>query len=500
MFSRRKSALGKKSVLKASPPQRFFRSLVAGLVTIGSLVSQCWLGKPVQAQTRAYCQFTQEAIAAKENLLQGSLKGNSDAQRNYKALLKKHGEILRQCRARTWPQNQAIWVRLYPCDVRPGSIDYLLDRIVNRGYNKIYLEVFFDSQVLLPPADNPTPWGTVVRSPGAETVDLLAQTIQKGHERGLQVYAWMFTMNFGYAYAHLPNRQRVLARNGKGEDSLSFVHDRSQAFIDPYHTQAQTDYYQLVEAVIKRRPDGVLFDYIRYPRGTGSQSLVSQVKDLWIYGDASRQALYQRAQNNKGRALIERYVSKGDITMGDVAAVNKLYPQEGAPLWEGRNSSASGSLWRLRLDLWHLSVAHAAQGVLDFLTLASFPVQRQGIPVGAVFFPHGNQVVGQTGFDSRLQAWDKFPASMEWHPMSYAVCGNTNCIVEEVQRVKNMAPRQTKVNPVIAGVWGKDYNNHPSLEAQMQAIRSAVPQVNSVSHFAYSWQEPEFDRERRFCN
>ncbi|MGH2413905.1 MAG: hypothetical protein ACRDEA_09495, partial [Microcystaceae cyanobacterium] len=194
-------------------------------------MGQGWFGAVTQAATTgAYCQFTSDAIAAKETLLQSFLKGNSEAQTDYKALLKKHAEILRQCRTRTWPQEEAIWLRLYPCDVRSGSLDAVLDRIVNRGYNTIYLDVFSDSQVLLPPADNPTPWDAIVRSPGDEKVDLLAQTIQKGHERGLKVYAWMFMMNFGYVYAQRPERQEVLARNGKGETSISFVRDQSQAF------------------------------------------------------------------------------------------------------------------------------------------------------------------------------------------------------------------------------------------------------------------------------
>lgn len=486
--------------------QRFFRSFLAGLIISSSFASQNGFSQSAGGATNYYCQFTPQAIATKENLLQTALKGNADAQKEYKTLLRKHADILRQCRSQNWPQEQAIWLRLYPCDVRAGSIDRILDRIVNRGYNTIYLEVFADSQVLLPPADNPTPWDTVVRSPGSENLDLLAQTIQKGHERGLKVYAWLFTMNFGYAYAQRPDRQAVLARNGKGENSLSFVHDQSQAFIDPYHPQAQADYARLIEAVLRRRPDGVLFDYVRYPRGTGNQSAVGEVKDLWIYGEASRNALYNRALNNKGRALIERYVNQGYLSLNDVIAVDKLYPQEGFPLWQGRNppatepqESAAIRHQRLSLDLWYLSVAHAAQGVIDFLSLAAVSVQRQGIPPGAVFFPDGNQVVGKKGFDSRLQAWDKFPPSLEWHPMSYALCSNANCIVEQVRRVKSMSASQTKIVPAIAGLWGQNYDTRPSLETQMEAIRLAFPQVTSISHFAFSWQDPEFDKERRFC-
>jgi hypothetical protein len=477
-----------------------FSRPIAISIAIGSLIAQSWLIPPLRAQSTAYCQFSEDAIAQKNTLLKDSLKGNPNAQKEYETLIQKHAEWLRQCRAKTWPQEQAIWLRLYPCDVRLGSLDATLDRIVNRGYNTVYLEVLGDSQVLLPPANNPTPWDSVVRSqyPELQNIDLLAQTIEKGHERGLKVYAWLFTMNFGYAYAQRPDRQAVMARNGQNETSIEVVDDQSQAFIDPYNLQAQEDYKRLLAEVIKRRPDGVLFDYVRYPRGTGARSLVDDVKDLWIFGEASREALYNRAQNSRGRAAIELYLDRGKITASDVANINKLYPKEGPPKWQGRDSD-SDDPQQLNWDLWRLSVAHAAQGVVDFVSVAASYVEEQGIPAGAVFFPEGNQIVGRGGYDSRLQAWDKFPASMEWHPMSYALCGNASCIADQVKRVLSMASPQTQVAPVLAGFWGKSFNKRPSLEEQMQGIRAAFPQINSVSHFAFPWIEPEFDKERRFC-
>lgn len=483
-----------------------FPRVVGGLFTVGSwLISMGW--SPIaQAATGNYCQVSPEEITTKENFRQEALRDNPNANDNYQILVQKHGAALRSCRSQTWPQEQAIWLRLYPCDVRSGSIESVLDRIVNRGYNTVYVEVFSDSQVLLPPADNPTPWDSVVRTPGAENVDLLAQAIQKGRERGLKVYAWLFTLNFGYVYAQRSDRQLVLARNGEGQDSTSFVHDESQAFIDPYNQKAQSDYYTLLKAVLKRRPDGVLFDYVRYPRGTGSESAVGEVKDLWIYGQASRQALYRRALNNQGRALLERYVSQGYITANDVKEVANLYPDEPFPLWQGSNpptpeteETLGARYQRLKSEIWFLTVAHAAQGVIDFLSSAASLVERYGIPAGAVFFPDGNQLVGQKGFDSRLQAWDKFPPSLEFHPMAYGLCQDADCIVEQVKWVTSMAPSQAKITPAIAGLWGQTQDNRPSLETQMSAIRSGVPQIRSLSHFAFSWQEPEFDQGRRFC-
>jgi hypothetical protein len=317
----------------------------------------------------------------------------------------------------------------------------------------------------------------------------------------------MFTLNFGYTYGQRPNAQQVLALNGRGYTSLTFRSasgedpvDSNEAFIDPYNSQAKQDYSILEQAILQRQPDGMLFDYVRYPRGAGAGSVASQVQDLWIYGAAAQQALYQRALNQKGLALIQRFMSKGYVSAGDVSQVNTLYPKEQAPLWQGRTPPKETlSVSALQSELWQLTVAHAVQGVLDFLGMAIQPVQQRKIPAGAVFFPEANQSVGTQGYDSRLQAWDRFPNTLEWHPMAYGICGDPSCIVSQVKRVVDLAPAGTQIEPAIAGTWGQPLNGRPSLEAQMQAIHQATPQITSISHFAFSWQEPQYDRDRKFC-
>lgn len=479
-------------------------SVVLALVTLLGCIYP-WGIKPVKAAVGPYCQFAPAEVEAKEKLFKTYLEKDPAAIQGYEAILQKHTQMLQLCRSQTWPEEQAIWLRLYPCDITPGSIDYVLDRIVNLGYNKVHLEVFYDGQVLLPPGDNPTPWTSVVRSPGAENIDLLQQTIDKGKQRGLKVYAWLFTMNFGYTYAQLADRQEALARNGKGSNSLTFVHDRSQAFIDPYSPQAQTDYYNLVQAVLKRNPDGILFDYIRYPQGTGGESYVDNVRDLWIHGKSSLNALYDRASNEKGLAVIKKYISTGSFTTQDLQSIDKQYPKEQYPKWQGSRDLSKATLQSqqqaLSKDLWFFSVAHAAQGVIDFLSFAAKPAQDQGLAAGAVFFPEGNRLIKKTSFDSRLQPWDKFPANIEWHPMSYAVCGDkADCIAEQVKKVLKIAPDETTVIPALAGAWGKTYRNHASLETQIESLRRATPEINSISHFSYSWQEPDLDLKRKSCN
>ncbi|NJL51637.1 MAG: hypothetical protein HC930_04425 [Hydrococcus sp. SU_1_0] len=475
--------------------------LTAALLGCSSLLG---LTSPAKAAVGPYCQFAPDEVEAKEKLLRASLS-NEQSKPEYDAILQKHQQMLQTCRSQTWPAEQAIWLRLYPCDINAGSIDYVLDRIVNLGYSNIHLEVFYDSQVLLPPGDNPTPWTPVARSPEGDQADLLQQAIDKAHQRGLKVYAWLFTMNFGYTYAQRPDRQEALARNATGENSLNYVHDRSQAFIDPYSDQAQGDYYNLVQAVLKRQPDGVLFDYVRYPRGVDERSYVHNVKELWIYGKSSLNALYGRASNQKGLALIKKFVATGNLSTHDIASIDQQYPQETQAKWQGSPSTSDSKATlatrqkKLNQDLWLFSVAHAAQGVVDFLSVASKSVEDRGLAAGAVFFPDANRLVSGKGFDSRLQAWDKFPKDIEWHPMAYAVCGDkTNCITDQIKSVLQTSP-ETLVTPALAGAWGKVYRAHLPLETQIEALRKATPEVNSISHFSYAWQEPELDNRRKSC-
>ncbi|NJK59875.1 MAG: hypothetical protein HC918_05940 [Oscillatoriales cyanobacterium SM2_1_8] len=52
---------------------------------------------------------------------------------------------------------------------------------------------------------------------------------------------------------------------------------------------------------------------------------------------------------------------------------------------------------------------------------------------------------------------------------------------------------------MLTGQWGQAFDGRPSLEDQMAAIAQRFPQIQSVSHFAFAWQEPAWDRARQTC-
>ena len=490
---------------------------VAGSLSLSALSLSLSL-RPARSQSSeafaAYCQQSSTSIAQKDQDRKASLSPDRDAQQRYSATLSRHANYLRDCRQQNALKTEGLWLRLYPCDVQPGTLDEVLDRIVDRGYNQIFVETFFNGQVLLPAATNRTAWTSSLTGRGQENIDLLAEVIRKGRDRGLKVTSWMFALNVGVDYVKKPGKQGIVARNGRGQTTIDFnlssrdrnpTFNRDEAFADPYHPTLRQDYLTLVDEVIKRRPDGIVFDYIRYPKGRGTESVADDVSDLWIFGEAAQTGFIQRAINQKGRELMTRYLRSGTISTRDVADVDMRYPQEAEPQWQGRLVARDENQLPLeqrtqviQAELWRLAVGHAMQGVVDFVTLVSGPVQRAGIPAGAVFFPDGNQTAGR-GYDSRLQAWDRFPESIERYPMAYGVCGRTDCIMTQIQRVLSYSSNAANVKPVIAGIWQQPHTNRPPLEVQMQALRQSFPGLSSVSHFAYSWQEPDSDRDRKFC-
>ena len=495
---------------------RCFKKQISFLLLVFGLAFPSLRLAIARAGTNAHCHLSADEVREKETLRNAAIQGNEEARAAYSETIARHRQELQQCRQNNWPRDRAIWLRLYPCDLRPGVLETVFDRVVNLGYNQAYVAVFYDGQVLLPASDNPTPWSSVVSDPQA--TDLFALALEKARDRGLQTYAWLFTLDFGYSYSLDASRQEVLARNGNGETTIDIgenfeLHDTigsgdaNHVFVDPYHPLALRDYAWLLAEIVERRPDGILFDYVRYRKGLGGGSVAENVKDLWIYGEASQQALYDRARNAKGRELIRRYLDRGYITAGDVEELNDRYPGE-EPLWQGRVPppasekallSLEGERQLLESELWYLAVAHAVQGVLDFLGEAAEIARLEGVETGAVFFPYGNRPVGDRGYDSRLQAWDRFPASIQWHPMAYAPCGDTRCILDEIQRVLRYAARDVKVFPSLVGFWGRSDGKRPSLEQQMAAIQRLSPQIEGIGHFSYDWHDPEFANQRKFC-
>jgi hypothetical protein len=480
----------------------------------GALPDRTLWGKPT-------CDVHKTDIKQKNELRKATFFATNPqkAQQEYLGILAKHKTQLEQCRDRTWPKTQAVWLRLYANDAKPGVLEDVLDRIVNRGYNQIFVEVFYDGRVMLPVADNPTPWRSILEEAvkAGEVkpdFDLFAETLRLAKQRGLKVYGWSFALNFGYGYGEngtpaAKNRTTTFALNGNGDNSIArsqfdpirfgngraFYEDAYEAdhlFIDPYNAQARADLAKAIAALNKRKPDGMVFDYVRYPASFGGTSQVNNVKQLWIYGEASRATLLNHISSPAVRKLMTVFLETGTVTAKDITAIENSDKN----LVQSRASNPTRTAELARNMLWQVATNHAYNGVVDFVAAIALPLSQNRIPVGTVFFPNGNRVESGS-YDMRMQAWDRFPIYMERHPMTYALCADGTCVADQVTQVMRQSSPETLVCPVLAGAWGQNFREHASFELQMQAIQQKQPKINCVSHFVYAWMEPESDRLRK---
>lgn len=446
---------------------------------------------------------------------------NLSARSQYQAILQKHKSELQACRDRNFPQTQATWVRLYPNDAKAGVLEDVFDKVANRGYNQVFIEAFYDGRVLLPVADNPTPWRSVMEEAVktgevAADYDLLQKAIALGRERGIKVYGWAFAMNFGYGYSEIRGKAAALAINGDGENSIAktnfnraqvsngraFYEDAYEAdhlFVDPYSAIAKNDLTNLVKALMKRQPDGIVLDYVRYPT-TQTGALIDNVKQLWIYGQSSKAALLNsigdRSINDRHvRELMAIYLQNGKITADDVIQTEqKLATAAQVPPTNIKNLPKTLAI--AQNLLWNLATNHAYEGVLNFINTVTAPLQQNNIPVGTVFFPAGNR--SESGkYDPKMQPWHRFPNSMERHAMTYAICADGKCVADQVAEVVRQSAPETLVCPILAGTWGQSFDGHASFEIQTQAIFTKQPKIKCLSHFVFSWMEPESDRLRK---
>ena len=484
---------------------------IVGSAIAGSLPERILWGNPT-------CDVSKSEILRKHELRKAALviSPSSNAQMQYRAIIQKHKSELQACRDRTSPQTQATWLRLYPNDAKAGVLEDVFDKAANRGYNQIFVETFYDGRVLLPVADNPTPWRSVTEEAVkagevSADYDLWKQAIAIGKERGIKVYGWSFAMNFGYGYSEIKGRSGAVALNGNGENSIANTNfDRKQVangrafyedayekdhlFADPYSAIAKTDLTTVVKALTQRNPDGIVFDYVRYPTNS-TGTLIDNVRQLWIHGQASRTALLDSIDNKNVRELMALYLQNGDLTSDDVVQTEKRLAETAKVKPTNINNPVETAAIAEDL-LWNIATNHAYQGVIKFVTAISAPLKQNNLAIGTVFFPSGNRA--ESGkFDARMQPWDRFPAYMERHPMTYALCNDGKCVADQVAEVVSQSAPETLICPILAGTWGQSFDGHPSFEKQMQAIRVKEPKINCISHFVYAWMEPESDRLRK---
>ena len=194
------------------------------------------------------------------------------------------------------PEARALWVECEGSQETLSSrkkIDDLVARAKSCGFNILFVQVYrhdrawFNSSY----ADS-APYRLALKK---ERIDPLAYVLERGHQAGLEVHAWVNVFRIG-KNPQTPILRRLgksaVSADGSGRSLLRYpLADLPDGgyWLEPADKSVRSHLCRLVEELVRRYPslDGVQFDFIRYPYGSPTAgSLWAQRKDFG-YGKAA---------------------------------------------------------------------------------------------------------------------------------------------------------------------------------------------------------------------
>jgi uncharacterized lipoprotein YddW (UPF0748 family) len=158
-----------------------------------------------------------------------------------------------------------------------GAIQSMVDEIANHHYNAIAVHARFRGDATYIPNRTSARYPNAEpRSPHAGDVDVLAEFIERGHARGLKVFAYVNThlVTEGAASPTDPNHVvnahpewRTYAYNGGAPTVQTTAHDGEGLWLEPALPEVQRYLADIVGDIATNYAiDGVVLDRIRYPQ------------------------------------------------------------------------------------------------------------------------------------------------------------------------------------------------------------------------------------------
>ncbi|MDR1610467.1 MAG: family 10 glycosylhydrolase, partial [Candidatus Symbiothrix sp.] len=185
-----------------------------------------------------------------------------------------------------WPKNPVR--SLSDIEQQKADLDRMLDKFEEIGINVIFFQTRLRGNVIYPSEIEPVSQYFNSKYPD---YDPLAYAIEACRQRKMECHAWMVVYPVGSStrrrYAvPVPKRYQGMARSYNGS-----------LYLDPGNPQA-TDYLLCLirEIVSKYDVDGIHFDYVRYPNGSGKFPDENTYK---LYGQGKDRADWRRENINR---------------------------------------------------------------------------------------------------------------------------------------------------------------------------------------------------------
>lgn len=372
-------------------------------------------------------------------------------------------------------QRRGLWIRPYRGDLTGMDVLEVLDNAQRMGITEIYVETFQNGTLhyrspsgLFPPA-----------TPGVELLNVYSREARK---RGMKVYAWLHTLNFGKAYGEAHPEQ--LVRDGFGR--TSDASEKPSWRVSPSHPEVRRRLNLMAwELASSGLVDGIQLDYIRYPVRLvdGDIDSTPDPRNFWGYSEHQLATFFAENPPYDTEAM-RTYLSTG------------LAP-------DGRDAEY--------LDVWKRWLAREIEEAIGGIKQRT----KGRVRLGMAFFPNYYFHVN----DTRLQESKRwFHLFEDLSPMCYSYYldtypgryGDYN-INRELELVEEgLAQLPPRERPALVPTLVEDAPGTPAsaslhhriFREQIAYLRGrmldgAYPSLEGLAFFTYGWIFPAHEARRK---
>ena len=378
-------------------------------------------------------------------------------------------------------RRRGLWIRPYRGDLSGLHVLEVLDNAQSQGITEIYVEAFHNGTLHYKSPSNLFPLATPATASAPE-VELLKVYSREARRRGMKIYAWLHTLNFGQAYGEANPDQ--LVRDGFG--NTSGASEKQSWRVSPSHPEVRRRLNLMAwELASSGMVDGVQLDYIRYPvrLKDGDVDPSADPRNFWGYSAQQMQTFF--AENPPY----------------DTDAMRTFLTTGTAP--DGRDVEY--------LDVWKRWLAQEIEELIGGIRQ-----RTQGrIRLSMAFFPNYYFHVN----DSRLQESKRwFYLFDDLSPMCYSYYldtypgpyGDYNINRELEQVEEGLAQLPARERPELVPTLVEDAPGTPAsaslhhriFREQIAYLRGrmldgAYPSLTGLAFFTYGWLFPEHETRRK---
>lgn len=378
-----------------------------------------------------------------------------------------------QANARDSLPRKGMWVRPHGRDRSALDVLEVFDRMQVLGITDVFVETFRGGRLAFPGHPD---------FPHGFSSDILDLYVREGHRRNIRVHAWLHTLDFGPEWAK--THPDTLVMDGFGNPSWNV--EKGSHRVAPSLPEVREALARIVDGAVNHGVDGIVLDYLRYPRRMKGDDIDPTPDPRQFFGYAPRQRLALESRRPELAAEgFRHFLSTGRVSR------------------EGERSAL--------LNRWKTALSEDIEGLIDHLRAR---VGRRAL-LGAAYFPdyyfHPH--------DARLQEsrrWlDRFdllaPMCYSYHldqaPGPYGDYTIERALTIVQESLDGLAlPRSPILMPVLApdppGTPAEAPRHHRSLREQTAWLKGrladqAFPAVSGVSYFCLGWIHPDLEDRRR---